>query len=280
MPLNKGHKLGPYEIEAPAGAGGMGEVYRAKDTRLDRTVAIKVLPQRTAVNEDQRARFEREAKVISSLNHPNICILHDIGHQEGIDYLVMEYLEGESLEERIKKGPFSAPEALEIGTQIAGALDAAHRKGLIHRDLKPSNIFLTPEGAKLLDFGLAKLAIPEGVVDGTQGKTHTTPLTGTGTIVGTLQYISPEQLEGKEADARSDIFAFGATLYEMITGQRAFSGKSQAALIASVMNTDPTPVSEVTPQTPPALARLIRKCMAKDPEKRWQSARDLKDELE
>jgi len=279
MTLHKGQRLGPYEIETPAGAGGMGEVYKAKDTRLDRTVAIKVLPERTAKNADLRARFEREAKAISSLNHPNICTLHDIGHQNEIDFLVMEYLEGETLAERLKKGALEFPDALETGIQIAEGLHAAHRQGLIHRDLKPSNVFLTREGAKLLDFGLAKLRTEGELVEGADGDTRTTPITGTGTIVGTMQYMSPEQLEGQEADTRSDIFAFGATLYEMVARKRAFEGKSHASLIAAVMSSNPIPVSQVKPTTPPALDRLIRKCLKKDPEQRWQSMRDLADEL-
>ncbi len=279
MALEKGQRLGPYEIESPTGAGGMGEVYRARDTRLDRTVAIKVLPDRTAMNSELRARFEREAKAISSLNHPNICTLHDVGHQEGIDFLVMEYLEGESLEQRLKRGELDIKEVLDISSQIADALDYAHFRGLIHRDLKPSNIYLTPEGAKLLDFGLAKIREADGVIEGADENTRTTPLTGKGSIIGTLNYMSPEQLEGKEADNRSDIFAFGAVLYEMLTGQRAFSGQSQASLIAGIIEREPVPPSEIKPMTPPGLNRLVRKCLAKDPEQRWQSTRDLADEL-
>ena len=279
MALNPGQKLGPYEIESAAGAGGMGEVYRAKDTRLDRIVAIKVLPAKTAGNADLRARFEREARAISSLNHPNICTLHDIGHEEGIDYLVMEFLEGETIGDRVKKGPVDIREALEIGIQIADALDKAHRKGLIHRDLKPANVILTKEGAKLLDFGLAKLSVSGGVVDGISGLTQTTPLTGTGTIIGTIQYMAPEQLDGSEADARSDIFAFGAVLYQMVTGKRPFEGKSQASLIAAIIERSPEPISNVVPMAPPGLNRLIKKCLAKDPDDRWQSARDMADEL-
>ncbi len=279
MSLEQGQKLGPYEIEASAGAGGMGEVYKAKDTRLDRTVAIKVLPKSTSINADLRARFEREAKAISSLNHPNICILYDIGHEEGIDFLVLEYLEGETLSERIKRSPLDLKEALKISSQIADALDNAHRQGLVHRDLKPANVILTKEGAKLLDFGLAKLQISGGIVDGISGITQTTPLTGTGTIIGTIQYMAPEQLEGKEADARSDIFAFGAVMYQMITGQRPFDGQSQASLIAAIIERTPPNVSSVMPMIPPGIDRLVKKCLAKDPDDRWQSARDLADEL-
>lgn len=279
MTLEKGQRLGPYKIEKPLGAGGMGEVYRAKDTRLDRTVAIKVLPERTAMNADLRARFEREAKAISSLNHPNICTLHDVGHHEGIDFLVMEYLEGEVLSERLKRSAMDVEEGLDIAIQIADALATAHCQGLIHRDLKPDNIFLTKDGAKLLDFGLAKIQISEGVIEGYTGVTQTSPLTGKGTIIGTLYYMSPEQLEGQEADARSDIFAFGATLFEMITGQRAFEGQSQASLIAAVIERTPPPISEVKPMAPPGLVRLVKKSLEKDPDLRWQSARDLADEL-
>jgi len=279
MPLTPGQKLGPYEIIEQAGAGGMGEVFKAKDTRLDRTVAIKTLPATVAANADLKQRFEREAKTISSLNHPNICTLYDIGSEEGIDYIVMEYIEGETLSDRIKRGPIAIDEVLRLAGQIADALDKAHGQGLIHRDLKPSNVMLTSTGAKLLDFGLAKLQITDGHVEGAATITQTTPLTGTGTILGTLQYMSPEQLEGKEVDARSDIFAFGALLYEMSTGKRAFEGGSQASLIARILEREPISVSSINPMTPPAFERLVKKCLNKDPESRWQSARDLADEL-
>jgi len=270
--------VGHYRIIEKIGSGGMGEVYKAKDTRLDRTVAIKVLPSQANMMAEARARFEREARTISSLNNPNICTLYDIGHDNGVDYLVMEYMEGETLEERLKRGRMETVEALRFGGQIAGALDAAHRMGVIHRDLKPGNIFLTKDGAKLLDFGLAK---PHAeAVAGMSEETHTTPLTGAGTIVGTLQYMSPEQLEGGEADTRSDIFAFGATLYEMVTGLRAFSGTSKASLIGSIMKEEPRSISELQPTSPPALDRLIKKCLQKDPGERWQSAKDLKDEID
>ncbi|MBK7143552.1 MAG: protein kinase [bacterium] len=276
--LGAGAKLGPYEILSPLGAGGMGEVYLAKDTRLDRTVAIKVLPPHVASNPDLRLRFEREAKAISSLNHPNICSLFDVGNQDGLDYLVMEHLQGETLAARLERGPLPTAEALTYATQIADALDKAHRQGLIHRDLKTLNVMLTKNGAKLLDFGLAKLQIP-GVVHGMTGATHSTPLTGEGTIVGTLQYMSPEQLEGKEADSRSDIFSFGVVLYEMVTGKKPFAGPSQASLIASIMREDPRSVTEYQPDAPPALVRVIRQCLSKDPDERWQSARDLLHQL-
>lgn len=279
MAVESGSRLGPYVIESAAGAGGMGEVYKAKDTRLERTVAIKVLPSGTAQNADLRMRFEREARAISSLNHPHICTLYDIGAENGFDYLVMEYLEGETLSERLKRGPLTTEELFQYGAQIADALDKAHRQGLVHRDLKPANVMITKTGAKLLDFGLAKLTVGNGGMEGVSHITQTTPLTGTGTILGTVQYMSPEQLEGKEADSRSDIFAFGAMVYEMATGQKAFSGQSQASLIAAILEREPRPISELQPMTPPALERLVKKCLAKDPDARWQSARDLGDEL-
>ncbi|HUN81084.1 MAG TPA: protein kinase [Phycisphaerae bacterium] len=277
MSLTAGMKLGPYEVTAPLGAGGMGEVYRAKDTRLDRTVAIKVLPGHLSDDPERRARFDREAKAISALTHPHICTLHDVGHQDGIDYLVMELLEGDSLATRLAKGPLPLDQVLRYGREIASALDKAHKSGVIHRDLKPGNIVLTKSGAKLLDFGLAK-GVPLTSSE-PSAPTLTQPLTSKGTLVGTFQYMSPEQLEGKDADARTDIFAFGAVLYEMATGKRAFEGKSQASLIASIMHDVPTPISQVQSMTPPALDRLVRKCLAKDPDERWQSAADVADEL-
>ncbi len=279
MTLIPGQKLGPYEILAAAGTGGMGEVYKARDTRLERTVAIKVLPGISQENASIRQRFEREAKSISSLNHPNICTLFDVGHQDGIDYLVMEYLDGETLSSRLTKGAIPQPELFTLAIQIADALDNAHRQGLVHRDLKPGNVMLTKTGAKLMDFGLAKLHHGGGVVTGTDRSTRTTPLTGEGAIIGTLQYMSPEQLEGKEADQRSDIFAFGAVLYEMATGQKAFKGSSQASLIASIMMQEPISGTTLQALSPP-LERLVRKCLAKNPDDRWQTARDLKDELQ
>ena len=284
MPLPTGARLGPYQIVAPLGAGGMGEVYRAKDTRLDRTVAIKVLPSHLSENPQLRQRMEREARAVSSLNHPHICVLHDIGHQDGIDFLVMEYLEGETLAARLAKGLMPIQQALECAVQISGALAQAHRQGVYHRDLKPGNIMLTKAGAKLLDFGLAKLRVPdagEGSVAASALPTVTVSegLTEHGTILGTFQYMAPEQLEGKEIDARTDIFAFGAVLYEMLTGRKAFEGKSRASLITAIMSTEPPPISSVQPLTPPALDRIVRKCLAKDPDHRWQTAQDLADEL-
>ncbi len=280
MGLESGTRLGPYEIDDVLGAGGMGEVYRARDTRLDRMVAIKVLPGHLSDQPQARQRFEREARMISDLNHPNICTLHDIGHDNDIDYLVMELLEGETLADRVERGPIPTDDALALAAQIADALTAAHDKGVIHRDLKPGNIMLTPTGAKLLDFGLARasLAAAQGGKDLTASPTMTSPLTAEGAIIGTFQYMAPEQLEGKEADARSDIFSFGALLYEMLTGQRAFRGESQASLIASILKEHPS-VSAVTPSLPASVDRLVGRCMAKDPGERWQTIRDVAIEL-
>jgi eukaryotic-like serine/threonine-protein kinase len=275
--LATGTRLGPYEILSPLGQGGMGEVYRARDTRLDRTVAIKVLPGDRAHDPQFRERFEREARAVSSLNHPNICVLHDIGNEGGIAYLVMECLEGESLAARLERGPLPVAEALRYAIEIADALDAAHRRGVVHRDLKPGNIMIAKTGAKLLDFGLAKMratAAPAG-----SDHTATMTVTAEGSIVGTFQYMSPEQLEGRDADARSDIFALGATLYEMLTGKRAFTGQSQASLITAIMSAQPAPVSSVQPSIPVSLDRVVRRCLAKDPDDRWQTARDLAEEL-
>ncbi len=279
MPLNPGLRLGPYEILEPLGAGGMGEVYRAKDTRLDRLVAIKVLPGHLSTDPALRERFDREARAISSLSHPHICALYDVGHQDGVDYLVMEFLEGESLAERLKGEPLPPEEVLRLGAQIAEALSAAHRAGVVHRDLKPGNVMLTRDGVKLLDFGLAKMGVesatPASSLTMRTQSSHKTPLTAEGTILGTFQYMAPEQLEGKEADSRTDIFALGAVLYEMATGKPAFSGKSQASLIASILKDQPAPISTIQVMTPPALDRVVRVCLEKDPEKRWQTAHDV-----
>src|SRR5689334_18479842 len=250
MPLASGTRLGPYEILSPVGAGGMGEVYRARDTRLERTVAIKILPTQFTADPVSKQRFEREAKTISSLNHPNICTLHDIGSQNGVDYLVMECVEGETLAKRLEKGPLPLEQVLKYGAQIADALDKAHRAGIVHRDLKPGNIMLTATGAKLLDFGLAKPAVP--VVSGATltAAVPTTPVTQEGTIVGTFQYMSPEQIEGKELDGRSDIFSLGAVLYEMVTGKKAFQGKSQLSVATAILEKEPEPISSIKPMTP------------------------------
>jgi eukaryotic-like serine/threonine-protein kinase len=275
-----GKTVGPYQILSAIGAGGMGEVYKARDTRLDRTVAIKVLSAHLADRADLRERFDREARTIAGLNHPHICTLFDIGHQDGTDFLVMEYLEGETLADRLKKGPLPMEQVLQYAIEISDALDKAHRNGITHRDLKPGNIMLTKSGTKLLDFGLAKLqqeakpATPFSELATIQGGE-----TAEGTILGTLQYMAPEQVEARPVDARTDIFAFGAVVYEMATGKKAFEGRSQASLIAKILETDPPPISSLQPVTPPALDRLVKKCLAKEPEKRWQAASDICDEL-
>ena len=280
MPLAVGTKLGPYEIIAPLGAGGMGEVYRARDSRLDRDVALKVLPAKLSSDSSLKQRLEREAKAVSRLSHPNICGLHDIGHQDGVDYLVMEFLDGETLEQRLFRGPLPAEQTLRYAVQIADALAKAHKLGITHRDLKPANVMLTKSGAKLMDFGLAKQSGTAPLATAlTEMTAPQTKLTEQGMIVGTFQYMAPEQLEGKDVDARTDIFAFGELLYEMITGKPAFSGKSRASLIAAILTTEPPPISQLQPIAPPALERVVRKCLAKDPDERWQSASDLASEL-
>jgi serine/threonine protein kinase len=282
MAIPAGTKLGPYEIVAPLGAGGMGEVYKARDTRLDRTVAIKVLPSHLSSNPDLRARFEREAKVISSLNHPNICTLFDVGSENGTDYLVMECLEGETLYDRLAKGPMPVDQLLKTAIEIADALDKAHRSGIVHRDLKPGNIMLTASGAKLMDFGLAKGLASAAVSAMTGAMTMTspaTPVTKEGSIVGTFQYMAPEQIEGQELDGRADLFAFGAVLYEMATGQKAFQGKSQLSVASAILEKEPEKISRIQPLTPPALERVVERCLEKSREDRWQSARDLLLEL-
>ena len=277
MPLSRGTKLGPHEISAPLGAGGMGEVYRARDTRLGRDVAIKILPANLSSDSEARQRFEREARTVSGLNHPNICTLHDIGRQDGVDFIVMELLEGETLEQRLTKGPMPLADVLKYGAQIADALDKAHHSGVVHRDLKPGNIMLTKSGAKLLDFGLAKASIPLATIATmTQAAS---PITQQGMIVGTFQYMSPEQLGGVELDSRSDIFSLGAVLYEMTTGRKAFPGKSQLSVASAILEKHPEAISAVVPLTPPSLDHAIRRCLAKDREDRWQTARDLAGEL-
>jgi Tol biopolymer transport system component len=251
----------------------MGEVYRARDTRLDRTVAVKVLTPHVADRPELRQRFEREARAVSSLNHPHICALYDIGQQDGVDYLVMEYLEGETLAVRLGHGPMPLEQALRYAIEIAEALGQAHRQGVFHRDLKPGNVMLTKSGAKLLDFGLAKLGVGSRV-SGDRDPTVSQDLTQKGTILGTLQYMAPEQLEGKETDARGDIFAFGAVLYEMVTGRRAFAGQSQASIIAAIVSGQPAPMGSA-----PAIEYVVQKCLAKDPDERWQSAQDIAGQL-
>ena len=280
MALSAGTRLGPYEVVAALESGGMGEVYRARDTRLDRAVAIKVVATELAADPQLRERFEREARAIAALNHPNICTLHDVGHEGDVAFLVMELLEGETLASRLERGAIPLDRAVEYAIQIASALDRAHRAGIVHRDLKPGNIMLTKSGAKLLDFGLAKRAEPV-VSTGALSLLPTTPpnLTAQGAILGTFQYMAPEQLEGAEVDARTDIFAFGTVVYEMVTGRKAFEGKSQVGLIGAILEREPTPASTLQPSCPAALDRVLQRCLAKDPDERWQSAGDLSAQL-
>jgi len=274
-----GARFGAYEILSPLGAGGMGEVYRASDTRLDRVVALKVLPHHWAQDSEMKQRFEREARIIGSLNHPNICVLHDIGQQDGRDFLVMEYLEGETLAARLERGAIPWQEASKLALRIADALDKAHRRGVVHRDLKPANIILTSSGPKLLDFGLAKRTLPSGPTSSSQAATLTN-VTVPGAIIGTLQYMAPEQLEGEEADARTDIFAFGTVLHEMVTGKKTFEAKSRVMLMAAIAASEPAPLSQAQPAIPAAVEHVVRVCLAKDPMDRWQTARDVYAELE
>ncbi|HET7890345.1 MAG TPA: protein kinase [Candidatus Sulfotelmatobacter sp.] len=287
MALTSGTKLGPYEIQSTLGAGGMGEVYRARDTRLDRTVAIKVLLSHLSSDPELKQRMEREAKAISALQHANICTLHDIGTQDGTDFLVMEYLEGQTLADRLTKGALPVDQVLKIGTEVAQALEKAHQNGIIHRDLKPANIMLTKAGAKLMDFGLAKPSVsiaPQAIGPFTPSTptvnlasltSAASPLTQKGSIVGTFQYIAPEVLQGAEADARSDLFSFGCVLYEMITGRRAFEGKSQLSVFTAILEKDPDPVTATQPLAPAMLAHVVSACLAKDPADRIQSAHDV-----
>jgi Tol biopolymer transport system component len=281
MTLAVGTRLGPYEILAPIGAGGMGEVYRARDTRLDRRVAIKVLPAQLSSSPELRDRLEREARTISQLSHPHICALYDIGREGDTDFLVMEYLEGETLADRLSRGALPFEQVCRYGAEIAEGLGAAHAAGVVHRDLKPGNVMLTKAGVKLLDFGLAKVLAPAAPVDTlTSAPTRAKDLTTQGTLLGTIPYMAPEQLEGKQADARTDIFAFGSVLYEMAVGRKAFAGRSQAALISSILSTEPPPVSSLQPMSPPAFDRLVKTCLAKDPAERWQSVHDIGLQLE
>jgi serine/threonine protein kinase len=273
-PLAPGDRLGPYEVVAPLGAGGMGEVYQARDTRLGRTVALKRLLADLAASAEGRQRFEREARVIAGLNHPHICTLYDVGRQDGVDFLVMELVEGETLEARLQRGALPVADALRHGVETAEALDAAHRQGIVHRDLKPANVMLTPHGVKLLDFGLAALRLPREPVEVTAEAT----LTAEGTILGTLQYMAPEQLQGKPADERADIFSLGAILYEMITGRRAFAADSRAGVVAAVLERDPRPMTALRPGVTPALEWAVQRCLARAPEQRWKAA-DLADHL-
>src|SRR4051812_38538706 len=281
MFLTPGTRLGPYELVAAIGAGGMGEVYRARDTRLDRIVAIKVLPSQFAADPELRARFDREARAVSSLNHPHICALYDVGSEADAHFLVLEFLEGETLADRLGRGPVPIDQTLSIAMQVCDALDRAHRAGIVHRDLKPANVMLTKAGAKLLDFGLAKTAAPVVAVTGLS-MMPTTPhgVTQQGAILGTFQYMAPEQIEGLEADARSDIFAFGALLFEMLTGRTAFEGKTRASLLGAILKDQPPRVSAVQPLAPKTLDRIVAACLAKDPDDRYQSARDLLRDLQ
>ena len=290
MGLASGTKFGPYEIESPLGTGGMGEVYRARDARLDRSVAIKVLASHLVSSPELKQRFDREARALSALNHPNICQIFDVGSQNGTDYLVMEFLEGETLAERLLKGPLSLTDVLRFGAEIADALQRAHRAGIVHRDLKPGNVMLTKSGAKLMDFGLAKPS-----ASGKTGESGSapllsaamtvtaaspvTPLTSAGTIIGTIQYMSPEQIGGQEADARSDIFCLGCILYEMVTAKRAFDGKSQISVASAILEKDPEPIAKFQPLTPASLEHVVQTCLAKAPDCRWQSAADIANEL-
>jgi serine/threonine protein kinase len=277
--LAPGARLGSYEILSLAGAGGMGEVYKAKDTRLDRTVAIKILPPELATDPQFRERFAREARVISQLDHPHICALYDVGDQDGTEYLVMPYLEGVTLAERLTKGVLPLDQTFRIAIDVAEALDSAHRTGIVHRDLKPGNIFLTQSGVKLLDFGLAKPSRP--AIAGSGALPATPPnLTAQGTLLGTVRYMAPEQLEGQDADARTDVFAFGAVLYEMLTGKKAFECKRQASLVVAIMHAEPAPLATVQPLTPPALEHLVSRCLARTADERWQTMRDVRYELQ
>jgi serine/threonine protein kinase/Tol biopolymer transport system component len=293
MALQPGTTLGPYKIESAIGAGGMGEVYKATDARLNRTVAVKVLPPHFAHDADMKQRFEREAQTIAGLNHPHICTLHDVGEQDGTRFLVMEYVEGETLADRLSRGPLSIDEALQVGGEIVDALDRAHRQGIVHRDLKPANIMLAGSSTtrsgqtvrsgspqtKLLDFGLAKWAVSDQDAPLAAQPTRL-DVTAQGTMVGTLQYMAPEQVEGREADARTDIFAFGAVLYEMLTGRKAFEGRSQASLIGAIMKAEPRPISHAQPLTPGVLEHIVARCLVKDPDERWQHAHTLKHKLQ
>src|SRR6266446_1407637 len=295
MALTSGTRLGPYEILAPLGAGGMGEVYRARDMRLGRDVAVKILPTHLSSNPDLKHRFEREARAISSLNHPNICHLYDVGSQDGIDFIIMEFLEGETLADRLSTGPLPLQQAIKIGVEIAEALDKAHHQGIIHRDLKSGNIMLTKSGAKLMDFGLAKpttaalgatapgsgspLALSPTTMSMATLPSSPAPLTEQGTILGTFLYMAPELFQGQQADVRSDIFSFGCVLYEMVAGRRPFAGKSQLTIIAAILEKDPQPITSLQPLTPAALEHVVLRCLMKDPDERWQTSRDLSREL-
>ncbi len=278
MSLPAGARLGPYEVIAPLGAGGMGEVYKARDTRLDRTVAVKVLPTRAIPTEAERQRFVREARAISQLQHPHICALFDVGREGDTDFLVMELVDGESLQARLARGPLPVQDVLRHGAEIASALDRAHKNGIAHRDLKPGNVMLTKSGIKLIDFGLARSIAATVPASGSEAATATAhaALTGEGAVVGTPQYMAPEQLEGKPADARTDVFALGGVLHEMVAGKPAFSGVSAATLASEILRTEAPPLTTLRAECPPALERVVRACLVKDPDERLQSAHDVK----
>ena len=281
--MKPGQTLSHYRLVEQVGEGGMGEVWKAIDTRLDRTVAIKTLPQHLSEAPERRQRFEREARTIARLSHPHICTLFDIGRENDADFLVMEYIDGEVLADRLRQGPLPIDQVLRCGNEIAQAMHEAHRAGIVHRDLKPGNVMLTRRGVKLLDFGLAKLTPAHSAdlsADVPTTAAMMSPLTSDGLVLGTVPYMAPEQLEGREADARTDIFAFGGILYEMATGRRAFTAASQAGLISAIMTADPPSVLELQPGAPPFLDHLITRCLAKDPDARWQSASDLAGQLE
>jgi eukaryotic-like serine/threonine-protein kinase len=278
--IERGTRIGAFEIQESLGAGGQGEVYKARDIRLDRTVAIKILPKQIANDPERKQRFEREAQTIAKLNHAHICILHDVGHDGGIDYLVMEYVDGETLAQRLSRGPLPLNQAVELAMQIGDALDKAHRRGVVHRDVKPSNIMIAKSGAKLMDFGLAKQREPATGFVSPSDLSTVANITGQGTILGTLQYMAPEQLEGKDADARSDVWGFGSVLYEMLTGKKAFEGKSQTSLMVAILEHEPAPVRTSQPLTPPSLEHILKRCLAKDPDRRWQTFSDIVIELE
>jgi serine/threonine protein kinase len=275
MLLANGALLGPYKIQNSVGEGGMGEVYRAQDTRLGRAVAIKVLSSRLSQDTGFRERFAREARAISSLSHPNICALYDVGSQDGVEFIVMEYLEGETLAARLKKGPLPIEQALRCGTEVAMALETAHRRGIIHRDLKPGNVMLTKSGAKLLDFGLATLKQQSPFASEAKANAKDDRLTAAGMVIGTLHYMAPEQIEGHEADARTDVFALGCVLYEAVAGRPPFIGEGISGVMRAILGTEPAPLEELRADAPVVLRRLIRTSLAKDPEERWQTARDV-----
>jgi serine/threonine protein kinase len=280
LTLEAGTRLGPYEIVSLLGKGGMGEVYKARDTRLERDVAIKVLRSEWSGDPRFKERLEREAKKISQLQHHNVCTVHDVGSQDGVDYLVMEYLHGETVESRLRKGALPIPDVLKIGSQIAEAIEAAHRRGVVHRDLKPGNVMLTESGAKVLDFGLARDATLPGQSADTQAATLAAAITEEGSMVGTMPYMAPELLEGRAADARADVWALGCVLYEMATGERPFRGATRASLTTAIMGAEPEPVSRKRSLAPERLDWVVKRCLAKDPERRWHSARDISIELD